>query len=84
MMILPVYVEFVEEVSEIITNYYYWQKWKVVKKILKLSCLWMICFFFISLLAISNTQKESFIYSFEVYWNFFLKYMLHMNNPSSS
>lgn len=36
MMILPVYVEFVEAVSEIITNYYYWQKWKVVKKILKL------------------------------------------------
>lgn len=32
MMILPVNVEFVGAVSEIIINYYYWQEWKIVKK----------------------------------------------------
>ena len=83
MMILPVYVEFVGAVSEIITNYYYWQKWKVVKKILKLK-LPMNYLFLFYFTSCNFEYTKRIIYSFEVYWNFFLRYMLHMNNPSSS
>lgn len=67
MMILPVNVEFVGAVSEIIINYYYWQEWKIVKKNLKLKLPMSYLAFFISLLAISNAKQESFIYSLEAY-----------------
>lgn len=84
MMILPVYVEFVGAVSEIITNYYYWQKWKVVKKILKLK-LPMNYLFLYYFTSCNFEYTKRIIYIF--FWSllkFLLRYMLHMNNPSSS
>lgn len=51
-------LEFVEEASEIITNYYYWQKWKSVKNSkTQVAYEWFVSFLLI--FEISNTLKNN-------------------------